>query len=387
MADSPSGQPSTTTVPPAAAQPPASSSTVQDTFKQQAESARTPADVRKAIEQMKGLPKTPAKPVTQTPPEVAPVEEAPAEVAPEATPETSEETPTTEPGDEPVTPPADQPMDTETDEGDDGGEGPITPVAGKRAHLRLAETDQVGRLAASYMKRNRDMPMEEAVAKARAQLGISTDTTQAAATPKEGPKSSLPKTTQEVDSLMEAKFSEYEKAMTEVRFEDAAKINREIHQLNMHRSTIERSAEREQAQAAQRYESDFSASEKRATDLYPAASDEASPFAKRMAQIDADLKRNGDPLYARADKPLVIAQMVAAELKIAPRNKNATPAAKAPAAVPQQNSAPKKGVVPSGSSRTVPPATNQPAVDPEITGIRTQADLRKQFKRLGIPGY
>lgn len=372
-----SGSPSQPAVTPAA--PAASSSTVQ----QDQQQVRTPADLRRAIDQMKAS--TP-KPGTQPAPVAAqaPVIEAPAVEATPAAPE-AEATPEGE-----ATPPAEasaeQTAETapdaeaETDTEEDGGEGPITPVSGKRAHLRLGEDDQVGRLAAALMKRNRDMPMAEAVAKAQSQLGIKPEVAPVA-TPETPATPALPDTPEAVQVAIGQKLTAYKKAMAEVRFEDAADIQAEILQLQDHRTTLGRRAEQKQAEAAAKYDADFDASNAKAVDLYPFAADPASPGYKRMMQLDAQFKRDEDPLYHSPNKPLKLAQMVAAELSIAPRNKNAAPAK--PAAAPAAGAQPKKGVVPSGSSRTTPPAQNTPAVDPAIAGIKTMADLRAQLKRIG----
>jgi hypothetical protein len=74
--------------------------------------------------------------------------------------------------------------------------------------------------------------------------------------------------------------------------------------------------------------------------------------------------------------------MVAAELKIAPRNKNAPPAKAAAPAVP----APKKGVLPTGGSRTVPVTTQKPALVEAVGKVQSVHDLRKLHRSLGIPG-
>lgn len=319
-----------------------------------------------------------AKPPVQ--PVVAPaVEETPAEPAPEAEVQPEGETPAVEAE---ATPGAEETQtEPETEETEDSGDGPVTPISGKRAHLRLPENDQVGRLAAALMKRNRDMPMEEAVAKARDQLGIqpAVAATKAA---EEAPQSKLPKTVQEVNALTTQKLADLKKAMSEVRFEDAADIQAELMQLTQHRSDLERSAERESTQAAAKYDTDFSASERKAVDLYPFAADPKSIGGKRMSEIERVLQQNQDPLYNSPDKPLRIAQMVAAELSIAPRSK--TPPAK-PAAAPVAP-APKKGVLPSGSSRTIPPVANQPpAIDAQIRAANTPHELRKVMKSLGLP--
>lgn len=380
-----SGQPSTGTVTatPAAAPAPASSSTVQDDFKSKIKTApNTPLALRSLIDEMKAAtPKPGAKATAPAPaaqePAPAPVEATPeaqpAEVAP---PEGGEETPATE-----VTEPAateDQPAEPE--ETEDNGDGPVTPVQGKRAHLRLAEDDQVGRLAASLMKRNRDMPMAEAVERAQKQLGITPQKASEQATEPEptGPK--MPQTVEETQQTIAQKLVDYKKAMAEVRFEDAADLQAELLTLTGHRSTLERQAEQAKVNEAKAYDEGFAASHAKATDLYPFAADPTSPGGKRMLEIDATLKANDDPLYYSPDRPLKIAQMVAAEMNIAPKKKG-QPAPVAPAAPAQ--AAPKKGIVPSGSSRTVPPAP-KPAVDPEISNIKTMADLRKQLSKVGV---
>lgn len=313
-------------------------------------------------------------PVEATPP--ADTAATPAEAAPEAT---QGQEPVAE---EPATPPADQPAaatETPETETEDGGEGPVTPVTGKRAHLRLAEDDEVGRLAASFMKRNRDLPMREAVAKAEAQLGITPQTPEGKKP--EGPV--LPTTVEGTQQVISQKLAAYKKAMAEVRFEDAADLNAEILALTGHRSTLERRDENSQREAAAKADRDFDSSHAKAVDLYAFVSDPASPGGKRMLEIEAALKDEDDPLYNSPHKPLKIAQMVAAEMNIAPRKKGTpAPAAAAPAK-PAAPAATPKGVVPSGSSRTVPPAT-KPAVDPAITGIRSLADLRKVKQGMGL---
>lgn len=372
----------TVTATPAAAPAPASSSTVQDDFKSKVKTANSPLALRALIDEMKATtPKPGAKaPAAPTPapqePEAAPVEATPeAQPAEAAAPEGGEATPAPEVT-EPETP-EQQPVEPEIE--DDGGEGPIVPVQGKRAHLRLAEDDQVGRLAASYMKRNRDMPMAEALERAQKQLGITPQKSDAQ--PEATPAvPALPQTVEATQSAYEHTLAEFRKAMSEVRFEDAADLNAKLMQLTLHRSTLERKAEQEQVQQEQQYTERFQSSVAKAAELYPFAADPASPGGKRMLEIDADLKANDDPLYYSPDRPLKIAQMVATEMNIAPKKKGvpapATPAAPAAAT-------PKKGIVPQGSSRTVPPAP-KPAVDPEISSIKTMADLRKQLSKAGV---
>ncbi len=54
-------------------------------------------------------------------------------------------------------------------------------------------------------------------------------------------------------------------------------------------------------------------------DLYPDASRAGTPLYERMQEIHAALEAAGDPVISHQHKPLVIAQMAARELSIAPR--------------------------------------------------------------------
>lgn len=375
--ETPGGTPLATVVTPVAAQPATSSSTVQDDFKQKAQSAQTPADVRRAIEEMKRQPKQ--QPAPKPAAEPAAVEATPAPDPAAVVPESSEATPEAATGEteQPAEAPATEPETPEEEA--DGGEGPVTPLTGKRAHIRVNEADEVGKLALAYQKRNRDWTLEQAIDAAKKQLGVTPQKPEA-----EQPKGpQMPKTVQDTDTVMAQKLADYKKAMSDVRFEDAADIQAELMRLSLHRSSIERNADNEQRQAAAKYDADFDASEAKASELYAFVSDPASAAAKRMKEIEATLKATEDPLYFHPNKPLKLAQMVAAELNIAPKSKTATPAK--PAAAPATPT-PKKGVVPSGASRTVPPP-QKPAIDPEIAAIQTPAQFRTQMRKMKVPGY
>src|ERR1019366_6239096 len=74
-------------------------------------------------------------------------------------------------------------------------------------------------------------------------------------------------------------------------------------------------AEREAA-----YDRAFDASEEKAIRLYDFVSDPNSVGRKRMLEIEADLLANDDPLYYDPNKPLIIAQMVGKEMRVAPKS-------------------------------------------------------------------
>ena len=367
-----------------------SSSLQQPDLNSKIQNAKSPAEVRALIKEQRSViqdtlrkpdgwkPGSEAKPATPTPSPVEATPEAPvAEETPTGEQPVADEAETTE--ETPVTP--EETIDP--DEDDAGGDGPVTPITGKRAHLRLAADDKVGRLAASLMKRNRDMPMEEAVDRARTQLGIKTpeSTTETPAV-----KSDLPQTVEQTTAELYRLDIEREKALVELRFEDVAKIDRNMRKLDRHQVQLERQAEQSATAEAAAYDRGFTTSQTKAADLYEFAGKPESDGAKRMIEIEEVLKANGDPLYFSPDKPLRIAQMVAAELHIAPRRKGASAAPAKAAAPAPATIQPKKQVLPGGGSRTTPPPTNQPsAVDQAIRNApKTLAGIRDLRKQLGL---
>ncbi len=373
-----------------AAAPVAEASSLQTPQKQdfttRVKDANSPNDVRALLEEAKrnGLraPKpgeesksAEGNPAADIPPDLKALEAA------EATPATTAEEPT--PDETPAeTPPEAQPDDGDEDETID--DAPVTPSQAKKLRLRLPEDDKVGRLAAAFMQRNRDMSMEAALDKARGQLGIKPAPT---ATPEEAPqqKSDLPQTIEEVEASIKALRAERKKANTELRFEEVSDLSDKLEDMIQHRFKIERQAEQKQVNAARDYDQRFAAAEAQATGLYDFASKPDSDGGKRMIEIDNALKESGDPLYESPDKPLRIAQMVAREMNIAPRKKG-TPAAPAKAVAPASPvPAQKKGLVPSGASRTVPAAVNQkPAIMVEVESAKSIQDIRNIRKKLGL---
>ncbi len=352
---------------------------------ERATKASSPADVRALLSDLRKQKPAPApaeaKPSTEPAKAETPAtteEAATEETTTEEAKETSEETPVTEEAKG-----AETTEETEEEENDGGGDGPIEPLSGARTRLRLAEDDKVGRLAASFMKRNKDMPMTEAVARAQKQLGVKPENApEAEAAAK--PKSDLPATVEEVDAEIAKTEDEHAKALIDLRFEDAARLAKSMRKLDRHRVDLEREGERNLVKQESAYNAAFSASESKATDLYEFAGKPESPGYKRMAEIDAALKENDDPLYGRPDKPLKIAQMVAAELGIAPKRKGSavTPAkAAAPAVI---TPAPKKQILPGGGSRTTPQVTNPTiAVAEEVGKIANPYQMRNFLKSLG----
>jgi hypothetical protein len=381
---------------PAAAPAAASSST--SAIDKQVSEASTPAQVRALTEILRKAPyKEPPsaaqpKPAS-TAPAPAPEAAAPAaeQAAPDGAPEATQDAPAGEetpaadgqPAPEGEQPQAETP-EPEAEEGENVDDGPITPMTAKRPRVNLPDTDEVGRLALSYQKRNRDWSLDQCMEAAKTQLGVAKKGSEQPADIEPPAQPGVPRNVEEADTLLEAKLVEYEKALADVRMEDAGKINREILKLERARSSLERKAEQVQAQEAVKYQSDFQSSEKKAIDLYPFAADPASPGGKRMIEIEKVFQETGDPRYFAANKPLLIAALVASEMNIAPKRSTPAPAKAAAPAAPVIPAA-KKGFVPSGSSRTATPSASTPnPIDQQIQKVGNLAELRALHKSLGI---
>lgn len=76
-------------------------------------------------------------------------------------------------------------------------------------------------------------------------------------------------------------------------------------------------------QRTERVTNDFEEAAQNALDLYPEAGKAGSPMFKLMAKIHDDLAALNDPIISDVNKPLIIAQMAARELRIAPRRASA----------------------------------------------------------------
>lgn len=362
----------------------------QPSYDERAKAAKSPAEIRAIIQEAKNAKPAPQKQEATPPPagdKPAAVEPPPAapegETAPvEATAPEGDASQTTET--EPEAP--EQTPQPEAEEGDDDDDV-VKPTTAKKLRLKLPEGDQVGRLAAALLQRNRDWTLGEAYAAAQKQLGVAqAEQPQAAAAKAESDpsKPTLPTTVEAVDQAVETLEEEYGKAMAELRFEDATKITRQIRVHDRHRLNLERQQEVQARTAAVEYDRAYATSETKAVELYPLAADANSAFGKRMIEIEEAMKEMNDPVFSSPDKPLKIAQMVAAEMSIAPRRKGA-PVAPAKAAAPAIASAPAKPkqVIPSGSSRSAPSASPVIALQSQVAKITKPHELRtfmKQFK-------
>jgi hypothetical protein len=352
--------------------------------------ASNPREVQELLRQMKESP-------APTPEAKAP--DAPVETPAEETPPVGEVKPAAEekapaPVEEKAPEEKAEPDDANVDEVPEGDEDlEVSPLMGKRTHIRLPpDDDKVGRLALALIKRNKDLKLADAVIQAKAKLGIE-EPKAAVETPKETPAeeptNGLPKTVSEVDAKLKELRSQRKALTTDLKFDEAAELSDQIEDLLAHKGTLERKSEREAAEqeatARAEYERGFVASEKRASELYDFAADPNSEGGKRMKEIDDFYRDNNDPLYNSPNKPLVIAQMVARELRIAPKIPNAKKAAPAKAAPPPATPKPKSVLPEGGAATTAPTTAPQGKLAESLQKITTLADLRKAQAAVGLP--
>lgn len=395
---SPGSQPAEPPVSPAATPPPVLSQTQDPKFTEALSKATSVEEIRALTERAKSGEFKTAEPAPAAPPaEPKPGEDPTPPAEPAAEPAEPGEPKEPKPGEEPAEPeeppaePTAEPTPEPKDEDEDEPEGDeINPSKAKKIRLGLPESDEVGRLAATYQRRNRDWTLEQALAAAKEKLGVKPEP---AAEPSAEPRApvvddGLPKTVAEVDVAIEALEDAKAKAADELNVTESAKIDRQLRKLDHKRSDLIRDGERQavvqhQREAA-RYTTAFNESNTRAVDLYAFASDPASPGGKRLVEIDRQLEENKDPLFGNPNKPLIIAQMVATELKIAPRSKR-PPVVPAKAPVPAVPPKSPKQVLPGGGSRTAPTTVSVPtARATEIASVKSEADLRKLHASLGI---
>lgn len=340
-----------------------------------AKSATSPAAIRAVIqESLKPAPPQPAP----TPEAPKPKDEAPADVEKptegQAPAEQIESQGEQKPPEEPTEVPSDP---EEPDEGD----GPVKIPTAKQLRISPSERDQVGRLTAALMRRNRDWTMEEALGAAKQQLGIK-PAVESADKPKA--PSGLPETPEAAEQAISTLEDQMDAANIALEFEKAVELRKQIKALERHRSDLVQQAQAKQAAEAEKFNQDFDASMRLASDTYAFVTDPNSPGYKKMLEIQEDMKVLGDPVYFSPEKPLTLAQMAAKELGIAPRRKGA-PATPAKAVVPPPAPPKPKQVLPTGGSRTVvPSATPETAVMQEVGTITKVHDMRKFLKKLGV---
>ena len=120
----------------------------------------------------------------------------------------------------------------------------------------------------------------------------------------------------------------------------------------------------------------YLASAAEAARLFPEATQPGGEFNKRIEALDRMLKQSGDPLHTHLNKPLLLAHLVAAELR--PPVQQAAPAAPLPQPTRQ---APARMTAPL-SGGTPGTATSQSPLDRQINDIRTPEQYRQLVTQL-----
>lgn len=162
-----------------------------------------------------------------------------------------------------------------------------------------------------------DMTLEEAIAIVKQKKGETPSASTTSETPQEG---SIEAMQAEIARIEE----ELIQAGEDFKTADIARLQIAHNKALVRLDRAERDAQ-VQAQQAERVahtqqEQAFAAAESKAIELYPDAAVEGSRMWKAMEAIQAALEANNDPLVQSTDAPVVIAQMAAAQIGLAPTN-------------------------------------------------------------------
>lgn len=343
-------------------------------FNERVASAKTPADVQRLIsEAVSAGRKTPTE--EQSPPAETPAEtekpaegEQPVETVAEETPATAETAPAVE---TPVE--GEKPAAETADDDEEDGDKPI------KNRVRITDFDDVAKLAIGLKKaahkRGETITLAEAEKRAAAALGVNQSTAANGETAET--TASVPTTVEATDAKIKELIALRTKAFKDdLDFAAGDQLTNEIEALREHKLTLREKVAVETTKEQAAYHAAFDAAEKKANALYDFVKQPESAAWKRMAEIDAQLETNQDPLFNAPDKALVIAQMVARELQIAPKSPTAKtaavkPVAKAPAVVVKKTVLPVVG----GESRTSTSTTQGGELTKKINGLRSPAEV------------
>ncbi len=242
----------------------------------------------------------------------------------------------------------------EDDEDDkDETDGADASAKSKKKPYRLRGSNDVEDRAFELKKRNRDLSLEECLARAKKEI-LGEEPKKTEETPA---ADGMPATIEDAQAKLKELRAAKSKAMRdELDLAKADELDLEMEKVRDHMMVLERRKITEQTRAEQKYLQEFGASQEKASSLYQFLSDEKSAGFIRAREIDELMKEEGDPTFHNPNKPLIIAQMVAAELRIAPKSKK-SPAATAPATKPTTSAPKPASVISSGGSRTVTQST------------------------------
>lgn len=271
------------------------------------------------------------------------------------------------------------------------GKDPVAPLDpegdasenAKGKQYRLRTKDKVEAHALVLRHRNPDLSLKECLARAEKEF--------AGEKPADAPADAangMPETVEATKAkLAELRAARTKAMVVEMDLAKADSLDLEMENLRQHAVVLAQKAKEqetkdaeEQARADQAYRKEFDASNAKATGLYNFLGDETSAGFARAREIDAAMAESGDPRYYDANKPLLIAHMVAAELRIAPKS------AKAPVASPAAKPAvPPKPVsmISSGGSRTTAQTTQTGQQMAQIAAVKSVEDLAKLGVHVG----
>lgn len=244
---------------------------------------------------------------------------------------------------------------------------------------RLRSDDPVELRAMELKSRNRDMSLEEALERAKKELGKDNEASGDEADAEVNAE--LPDTVEATETEIDRLNKEHTAAMRDdLDFEKADELNAQIRKLERHIGDLKLAKLQEESRQASAFTEKLEASKTKAIELYDFVTKDG-PEVARMEEIDRQLKEAGDSLYESPEKPLRIAQMVARELNIAPRGKQV----KAPA-TPASGSPPRKKVPvqpASASKRSQTPENNTgQQLDEQLEKITSPMDWEEMTANL-----
>ena len=248
--------------------------------------------------------------------------------------------------------------------------------------FRLRSNDLIEKEAFNLKGRNRDMPIEECIERAKVKLVKEgkitaeeiTDAEEASGDSPSGMPATVDATEAEIARLTDLADAAYN---DDLDFTKGKEYQAEVNKLHRHVGTLHL-RELEQRQSTQQQEraerqQTYQESESKARDLYDFTNDPSHAGYLKMGEIEARLKAANDPRFTDPNKPLLITQMAAAELGIAPKGKSKKPADKI-AGKPLQTTAP---VQPAGGNSRTQTQSNKEQLDGVIDGIKTMEDFEQ----------
>jgi hypothetical protein len=277
-----------------------------------------------------------------------------------------------------------QPVEQEqvAEESQPDGAEDVEEEGEKIPQFRLRPTEQVDAEALRIMKAAdaADAPinLSQALDIARQRLGIEERPTARIEPVEEDDAQEA----EEDDPVSQITFSEAKQELKDLRkkhsqalrdgdLDEAADVMDQLGETEELMELLASREEQEATAAVNEHDHAFDSAVAKANELYPEFGNEGSEFYARATEIDAALRDTDDNRYFDANKPVLIAQMVAKELNIAPNmggppkappeQKQATPQQKSPSPQPPRTEKPGQLPAASGASRTAGVQTGQAA--------------------------